>query len=214
MQTEAPIPLWKEQLADGLDAMGIALSDKQQQKALDYLALLLKWNKAFNLTAIRDPQQMVERQLLDSYSILGLIKGKTVLDVGTGPGLPGIPLAIALPDVRFTLLDSNGKKTRFVQQSVHELGLANVEVVRGRVEEFRPEYPFDTVTARAFAPLPRMEQLTARLIADGGQLLAMKGTVPEDEIRAVEQSGYAIQVEKLYVPETDGQRHAIRLQRL
>ncbi|MET0093851.1 MAG: 16S rRNA (guanine(527)-N(7))-methyltransferase RsmG, partial [Sedimenticola sp.] len=167
---------WEKQLTDGLRRMDIDLSEQQQGLLLDYLALLLKWNNAFNLTAVRDPAEMVARQLLDSLSILDMVRGPRVLDVGTGPGLPGIPLAIALPDAHFTLLDSNGKKTRFVQQAKTALGLSNVEVVNGRVESFRPDIPFDTVTSRAFAALPKMVELTRHLVAGGGQLLAMKGT--------------------------------------
>ncbi|MES9870088.1 MAG: 16S rRNA (guanine(527)-N(7))-methyltransferase RsmG [Sedimenticola sp.] len=202
---------WEKQLADGLHRMGVDLSNQQQGLLLDYLALLLKWNNAFNLTAVRDPAEMVARQLLDSLSILDMVRGPRVLDVGTGPGLPGIPLAIALSDANFTLLDSNGKKTRFVQQAKTALGLSNVEVVNGRVESFRPENPFDTVTSRAFAALPKMAQLTAHLLAGDGQLLAMKGTIPQDEIAQVEREGHRVQVIELKVPDTEGERHAILL---
>ncbi|OOZ37567.1 16S rRNA (guanine(527)-N(7))-methyltransferase RsmG [Solemya velesiana gill symbiont] len=204
-------PLWKTQLQSGLEEMGIALGNDQQALLLDYLALLVKWNSAFNLTAIRDPGEMVARQLLDSLSILNLLRSERVLDVGTGPGLPGIPLAIALPGVHFTLLDSNGKKTRFVQRAVTTLKLPNVDVVHGRVESYRPKSPFDTVTSRAFAALPKMLELTAHLVAADGQLLAMKGTVPQDEINEVEQQSHKISVTPLEVPDTDGERHAILL---
>ena len=158
-------PLWKSQLQNGLDQMAISINNQQQALLLDYLALLLKWNSAFNLTAVRDPEEMVSRQILDSLSILNLISGERVLDVGTGPGLPGIPLAIVRPDVHFTLLDSNGKKTRFVQQAKTALDLPNVDVVNGRVESYRSEERFDTVTARAFAALPKMVDLTSHLIS-------------------------------------------------
>lgn len=210
----AASPYWTAQLANGLEAMGIVLNQDQQQAALDYLALLMKWNKAYNLTAVRDPQEAVTRQLLDSYSILKWVRGVRVLDVGTGPGLPGIPLAIALPDAQFTLLDSNGKKTRFVQQAITELGLKNVAVFRGRVEDHHPAERYDTVTARAFADLAKMEQLTAHLIAEHGQLLAMKGIALPEEIEPLTQQGYQIQTEKLFVPDTEGQRHAIILRRI
>ncbi|MCW8903471.1 16S rRNA (guanine(527)-N(7))-methyltransferase RsmG, partial [Sedimenticola sp.] len=157
---------WRHQLSEGLRIMAIDLSERRQQLLLDYLALLLKWNKAFNLTAIRDPGEMVPRQLLDSLSILNLVQGERVLDVGTGPGLPGIPLAVAQPDRQFVLIDSNGKKTRFVQQAVVALGLDNVQVVRTRVEAYQPDAGFDTITSRAFAALPKMVQLTRHLLAD------------------------------------------------
>ncbi|MES9843556.1 MAG: 16S rRNA (guanine(527)-N(7))-methyltransferase RsmG [Candidatus Sedimenticola sp. PURPLELP] len=206
-------PLWKSQLQNGLDQMAISINNQQQALLLDYLALLLKWNSAFNLTAVRDPEEMVSRQLLDSLSILNLISGERVLDVGTGPGLPGIPLAIVRPDVHFTLLDSNGKKTRFVQQAKTALDLPNVDVVNGRVESYRSEERFDTVTARAFAALPKMVDLTSHLIAEQGQLLAMKGTVPHDEIAEIEQQDYKVRVTPLQVPDTEGERHAIVLTR-
>jgi 16S rRNA (guanine527-N7)-methyltransferase len=205
----APLELWRGQLQAGLRRMEIVLSESQQQQLLDYLALLLKWNKAFNLTAIRDPGEMVSRQLLDSLSILPLLRGTRVLDVGTGPGLPGIPLAVARPDCQFTLLDSNGKKTRFVQQSLVTLGLDNVQVVRARVEGYRPAAGFDTITSRAFAALPKMLQLTEHLLTGQGRLLAMKGTVPGDEIAELAAVGYRVEVVPLQVPESDGQRHAL-----
>ncbi len=200
---------WRHQLSEGLRVMAIDLSERQQQLLLDYLALLLKWNRAFNLTAIRDPGEMVSRQLLDSLSILPLLRGARVLDVGTGPGLPGIPLAVARPDSRFVLIDSNGKKTRFVQQAVVALGLDNVQVVRTRVEAYQPNAGFDTITSRAFAALPKMVQLTRHLLAEQGQLLAMKGGVPTDEIAELAAEGYRVEVAALSVHGSDGQRHAL-----
>ncbi len=155
--TPAQSPLyWREQLDSGLSRLGLALDRAQQEGLLGYLGLLLKWNRVYNLSAVRDPREMVGRQLLDSLAVAPYLHGDRVLDLGTGAGLPGIPLAIAEPRRRFTLIDSNGKKTRFVQQSVIELGLGNVEVVRARVEAFRPDLGFDTVTARAFASLPEL----------------------------------------------------------
>ncbi|MEJ1403528.1 MAG: 16S rRNA (guanine(527)-N(7))-methyltransferase RsmG [Candidatus Sedimenticola sp. (ex Thyasira tokunagai)] len=201
--------LWQGQLTDGLKVMGIELSEEQHQKLLNYLALLVKWNRAFNLTAIRDPKEMVSRQLLDALSILHLVKGSRVLDVGTGPGLPGIPLAIALPDVWFTLLDSNGKKTRFVQQSIGTLGLRNIEVIQARVEAFQPQQGYDTITSRAFASLPKMVQLTSHLLADGGQYLAMKGIDPVDELDQLGLEEMKVERITLFVPETTGERHAV-----
>lgn len=205
----APLELWRRQLQAGLRPMRIVLSERQQQQLLDYLALLLKWNRAFNLTAIREPGEMVSRQLLDSLSILPLLRGTRVLDVGTGPGLPGIPLAIAQPERQFVLIDSNGKKTRFVQQSLVTLGLANARVERSRVETYRSVDGFDTITSRAFAALPKMLQLTEHLLAGRGRLVAMKGTVPGEEIAELEAAGYRVEVVPLQVPESDGQRHAL-----
>lgn len=209
----APMEMWQQQLRSGLQQMAVDLSAPQQQQLLDYLALLLKWNKAFNLTAIRDVDVMVSRQLLDSLSILPLLRGARVLDVGTGPGLPGIPLAVAQPERQFVLMDSNGKKTRFVQQSVASLGLQNVQVVRDRVEAFQDLNGFDTITSRAFAALPKMLRLAGHLLADGGYLLAMKGTVPTDEIAELEAVGCRVAVASLQVPGSDGQRHALLVER-
>ncbi len=208
------LPSWPGQLEQGLARMGLKLEHGQQQRLLDYLALLARWNRTFNLTAIRDPNEMVSRQLLDSLSILPLIQGPRVLDVGTGPGLPGIPLAIARPDFHLILLDSNGKKTRFVRQAKMELGLENLEVVQERVESWRPQECFDTVTARAFAALPKMIDLTAGLLRESGLLLAMKGLVPRDEIEQIRAKGMVVESVALEVPGVSGERHAILCSRV
>lgn len=188
--------------------MGLSLSASQQQALVDYLAMLYKWNRAYNLTAVRDPQQMVSRQLLDSLSILHWLRGPRVLDVGTGAGLPGIPLAIALPQDEFVLLDSNGKKTRFVKQAVHELGLANVTVCQQRVETVQDPAGFDTITSRAFADLHEMLALTAHLRAPGGQWAAMKSGLDEfDPSRIPERLSW--RVEPLRVPGEVGERNLV-----
>lgn len=201
--------LWQNQLDQGLLEMELELDTSQKEKLLHFLALLNKWNSIFNLTAVRDPKEMVPRQLLDALSILHLIKGKRVLDVGTGPGLPGIPLAVALPRLEFTLLDSNGKKTRFVQQAKMELGLENVSVVQSRIEQFNPASCFDTITSRAFSSLEKFVDLTLPLLADSGLLVAMKGSLPKDEMKAMEEQGLVTISEKLRVPMSSAQRHAI-----
>ncbi len=200
---------WIEQLSRGSAKMGLALTAAQMQLLVNYLALLCKWNRAFNLTAIRNEDEMVSRQLLDSLSILPFIEGKKILDVGTGPGLPGIPLAVMLPQRKLTLLDSNGKKTRFVQQSKTELELTNINVINGRVESEQQAGGYDTITSRAFSSLINFAEVAASLLAPGGRLVAMKGTLPEDEIRQLEQQGYAIESHVLQVPETTGERHAV-----
>jgi 16S rRNA (guanine527-N7)-methyltransferase len=200
---------WAEQLAQGLQTMGLEADAQQQQQMLDYLALLRKWNRAFNLTAIRDPDVMVSRQLLDSLSIHRLLRGNRVLDVGSGAGLPGIPLAIMNPDRAFTLLDTNSKKTRFLNQSRLELGVENLQVEQVRVEAYQPEQLFDTITSRAFASLPDMLRLTRHLLAPGGCWLAMKGAVPEDELSTLGEFRYEIQ--QLAVPGEAGERHGIVL---
>jgi len=200
---------WAEQLADGLSRMHIALDETRLALLLDYLALMMKWNRAFNLTAINDPDQVVPRQILDSLSILHLLQGQCILDVGSGAGLPGIPLAIASPERCFTLLDSNGKKTRFLYQVKTELSLDNVEVVRIRAEVYHPSPRFDTVVSRAFAGMDKMMKLTSHLMAPGGCLLAMKGRVPEKEIKALKNEGADVDIVTLEVPWTEGSRHAI-----
>ncbi len=199
---------WESQLESGLRQMGLKPSQEQQQRLLEYLALLMKWNQAYNLTAIRDPEEMVPRQLLDSLSILPLIRGRRILDVGTGAGLPGVPLAICRPDASFTLLDSNGKKTRFVQQAKLELGLENLEVQHSRVEQLADAVGFDTITTRAFAALPKIVELTAGLLADEGILLAMKGTAPQEEMTLLRSAGCKVEITSLVVP-SSGERHAI-----
>jgi 16S rRNA (guanine527-N7)-methyltransferase len=199
---------WESQLTQGLSQMNLETSLEQKLMLLDYLALLMKWNKAYNLTAIRDPDEMVSRQLLDSLSILTLVQGRRILDVGTGAGLPGVPLAICMPDVTFSLLDSNGKKTRFVQQVKMELGLDNLEIHQTRVERFETEHRFETITTRAFASLPKIVELTHGLLARRGTLLAMKGSVPAKEIDLLKASGAKVDTVKLSPP-IPGERHAI-----
>lgn len=204
----APTAQWARQLSEGLRAMGLALSDSQQRRLVDYLALLYKWNQAYNLTAVRDPRQMVSRQLLDSLSILPWIRGPRVLDVGTGPGLPGIPLAVALPETEFVLLDANGKKTRFLQQAILELGLDNASVRQARVEALADERGFDTITSRAFADLHAMLALTGHLRAPGGQWAAMKAGLDEfDPERLDVDLGW--RVEELRVPGEPGRRNLV-----
>ena len=201
--------VWSEQLSAGLQQMDLVLDPQQQHKLLEYLSLLDKWNKTYNLTAVRNPAEMVPRQLLDSLSILPLLRGREILDVGTGPGLPGIPLAVARPDLHFTLLDSNGKKSRFVAQAKIELRLLNLTVIRCRVEQFAPAILFDTVLSRAFASLREMLDLASHLVAANGCLLAMKGTLNQAEIDAAVASCRGMRIHTLTVPGTLGQRHAI-----
>lgn len=202
-----------EILSKGLQQLNLqqTLDDKQQSALIKYVALLEKWNKAYNLTAVRQPEQMVTRHLLDSLSISPYLRGKSVLDVGTGAGLPGIPLAIVFPDRQFTLLDSNNKKTRFVVQAVSELELPNVDVVQSRVEEFRSNRVFDTIITRAYAAIGDMVRQTAHLLADDGQFLAMKGANPVAEIDEL-PSNYVINESHIIkVPGLDEQRHLLEI---
>lgn len=201
--------LWQRQLRDGLVAMDVSLSEAQQQQLLAFLNLLNKWNRAYNLTAVRDEREMVSRQLLDSLSILPRVTTRHLLDVGAGGGLPGIPLAIALPERRFTLLDSNGKKTRFLNQCVLELGLGNVEVIHGRAEACTPEQPFTQISSRAFTALENLVSWCGDLLANGGEFLAMKGQFPDDEVAALPAGWQVKSSHSLEVPGADGDRHLL-----
>ena len=165
-------------LVSGLEALNLPLAEDKIERLLDFIKLIEKWNKAYNLTAIRDREAMIRLHLLDSLAIAPFVEGKRVIDIGTGAGLPGIPLAIFLPDIEFVLLDSNAKKTRFVQQAILELKLKNVSVCHNRVEHYHPEKSFDTVITRAFASLSDIVDLTAHLLSKDGVLLAMKGQAP------------------------------------
>lgn len=191
--------------------MGIQLSPAQQSSLLDYLALMRKWNQAYNLTAITDPEQMVIRHLLDSLSILPFIGESPVLDVGSGAGLPGIPLAIALPQRSFILLDSNGKKTRFLTQAKIDLGLKNVEVVHNRIENFQPKQPVAIVTCRAFAALDTILDSTRHLVTSNTRILAMKAK----EEKTVLPAGYEqVGSHELYVAFLDEPRCLIEIKRV
>ena len=172
----------RDKLIQGLEVLGLAVSEVQREQLLGFIQLIAKWNKAYNLTAVRDPLEMVSLHLLDSLAILPYVKPPRVADIGTGAGLPGIPLAICMPECHFTLVDSNSKKTRFVRQAVFELKLKNVEVVHGRAEMINPELLFSTVTSRAFASMQDILQWTGHLLADDGMLLAMKGQIPQQEL--------------------------------
>ncbi len=169
-----------------------------------YLKLLHQWNQAYNLTAVREPSAMLSRHILDSLAILPWMRGKRWLDVGTGPGLPGIPLALLAPqETWITLLDSNGKKTRFLREVVRLLGLSNVEVVESRVESYHPSQRFDTVVSRAFSAIEPMIQNTRHLIQPDGLWLAMKGQIPEHELKTINQP---YQLETYTVPDVSGAR--------
>jgi len=205
--------LWRRQLSEGLADMGLTLDEPTQARLLAFLALLNKWNGAYNLTAVRDPEQMVSRQLLDSLSILPFVTTDHLLDVGAGGGLPGIPLAVVRPDSRFTLLDSNSKKTRFLTQCVLELGLTNVEVIHGRAVQCRPEQPFQQISSRAFTALDNLVNWCGDLLANDGEFLAMKGQFPDDEVSALPESWQVAHQQSLSVPGFDGGRHLLIVRR-
>ena len=199
-----------QEIIDGCKKLDLSLTTEQCEQLLAYVKLLDKWNKVYNLSSIRDPQEMESRHLLDSLTILPYLTGDSLLDVGTGAGLPGIPLAIANPQLAVTLLDTNSKKTRFLQQAKAELGLSNVTVVHARVEE--AELPkFSMVTARAFASIEDIIALTGRHCDDAGSLLLMKGIWPEEELKTISGEFKLKDVVVLDVPGSEGQRHLVRI---
>jgi len=204
-----------EELRAGARELGVELSEQQHEQLLAYLALLIKWNKAYNLTAVRNPDEMVSRHLLDSLSVVPFVAqaGDNWLDVGSGGGMPGIPLAILFPQRQFTLLDSNGKKTRFLTQVKLELKLANLQVIHSRVEEFQPEQPFSGICSRAFSALEDFSNWTRHLGDVNTQWLAMKGVHPDDELQALPADFRLTATHVLKVPGCQGQRHLLILRR-
>ncbi len=195
-------------LEQGLATLDMALDSEQIRQLLAFVSLLQKWNQAYNLTAIRDPEQMVDLHLLDSLAVLAYIQGRNIIDIGTGAGLPGIPLAICRPDLQFTLLDSNAKKTRFVQQALLELQLPNVNVVHSRVEYHHPKQNYEMIICRAFADLQKIVSSTRHLLAEHGYILAMKGRFPEQELT---QLNLPYSVHNVNVPGIDVERCLIQI---
>lgn len=208
----------RAQLLRGATEMSVVLNETQIEQLLAYVREFEKWNKAYNLSAVREIRQMVSRHLLDSLSVVPWFTANKkfsaarVIDVGTGGGLPGIPLAIMFPEQQFTLLDSNGKKTRFLFHVKTLLGLTNVTVENRRVEEFQPAQKFNAVISRAFASLQDMTDGCAHLLDKDGIFLAMKGLFPQDELAPIADKIALIESVKLLVAETDGERHLLVLQ--
>jgi len=198
----------RDVLVTGLADLGVSATEQQIDLLLAFVRLIEKWNKTYNLTAIRNREEMLRLHILDSLAVLPFISGENIIDVGTGAGLPGIPLAIFMPDVQFTLLDSNAKKTRFVQQAVLELKLENVEVVHSRVEQLKRAGEFDAVLSRAFASLHDIMQWTDYLLQAEGVLIAMKGQKPVAEL---EQLDRVYSVESIVVPGVDAERCVVRI---
>ncbi|HCB4475622.1 TPA: 16S rRNA (guanine(527)-N(7))-methyltransferase RsmG, partial [Salmonella enterica subsp. enterica serovar Give] len=188
---------------------GISLTDHQKTLLVAYVDMLHKWNKAYNLTSVRDPNEMLVRHILDSIVVAPYLQGQRFIDVGTGPGLPGIPLAIVLPDAHFTLLDSLGKRVRFLRQVQHELKLENITPVQSRVEAYPSEPPFDGVISRAFASLNDMVSWCHHLPGEKGRFYALKGQLPGDEIASLPDDFSVESVEKLRVPHLEGERHLV-----
>jgi 16S rRNA (guanine527-N7)-methyltransferase len=201
------------QIASGLAAMGVALDDAARARVLAHLDLIGKWNQVHNLTAVREPELMVALHVLDSLSLLPhLGAAKRIIDVGTGPGFPGIPIAIARPEVHVTLLDSSHKKCAFLEQARTELRLANVTVVCDRVESHLPDPGHDLVVSRAFADLSDFVTQAKHLVAPGGRFIAMKGVYPFDEIARVPESHRVASVLELEVPTLQAKRHLVFLE--
>ncbi len=199
------------QLRAGVAELGLAPSAEAVELLLDYVELLARWNAVYNLTAVRDPLAMVTNHLLDSLAVAHLLRGERVADIGSGAGLPGIPLAIVFPEFQVTLVDANGKKTRFLREAVRALRLSNVRIEAQRVETVRGE--FDTVMARAFAALADMLELAGHLLAPDGILLALKGQLRKDEILGLPDGFVISEVKPLQVPGLAAARHAVIIQR-
>jgi len=195
----------------GLEGLALEADAGQRERLLAYIRLLHRWNRAYNLTAVRDPLEMVPRHLLDSLSVCPYLHGKLVLDAGTGAGLPGIPLALMEPELKFHLLDSSGKKVRFVRQAVLELGLANVSAIQGRMESYLPGEKFATIVSRAVASPTDIARATRDLLAHPGRLLIMSGRRPDTGPDAFEPRPDAIMVHPLAVPFLDGERHLLEI---
>ena len=200
-------------LEQGLRSMGVDLDAQARDRLMGHLALVAKWNRVHNLTAVREPEQMVVLHVLDSLSLLPhLGAAKTLADIGTGAGFPGIPIAIARPDLAVTLVESSHKKCAFLEQAKAELGLANVQVACERVEQWKPQARFEMVVSRAFAELSDFVAQAAHLVAPGGRMLAMKGVHPFDEIARVPPTHRVAQVLELNVPSLDARRHLVFLE--
>ena len=201
----------KQLLIDGCNFLNIKINEPQIDQLIDYSVLLGRWNKTYNLTAIRDPLDVIRFHLLDSLAINQFLEGKNFIDVGTGAGLPGIPLAIINPHRKFTLLDSNGKKTRFLFQAKLDLGLANIDEINDRAERFFPEQKYDCVLTRAFASLGEMIKNCHHLLRLDGYFLAMKGRIDESELSEVTKDYKVSHSSPINVPGVDGCRHILKI---
>lgn len=200
-------------LSEGLDKMKLVLTSNQQALLVEYVERIHKWNKAYNLTSVRDPEQMMVKHILDSLAVIPFIDGDRIIDVGTGPGLPGIPLAIAYPEKSFTLLDSLGKRVRFMTQCAYDMKLDNVTPIHSRVEEHEPEPHYDIVLSRAFASLKDMLHWCTHLVDSSGKFLALKGQYPEEEINDLDNAFKVTDIQALNVPGLVGERHLVTVQR-
>ncbi|TDF36268.1 16S rRNA (guanine(527)-N(7))-methyltransferase RsmG [Alteromonadaceae bacterium M269] len=208
LDTDYQLVSYLEQLIAKTD---LDVSSEQIQLLVAFVERINKWNKAYNLTSVRDPREMLIKHIMDSIVVAPFLEGQRFIDVGTGPGLPGIPLAIMRPDCHFVLLDSLGKRVRFMKQMVFELGIANIEPIHSRVENHQPEVKFDAVLSRAFASLKDMLHWCQHLVDFKGKFLALKGVIPEDELADLSDEFEHVRTDKLVVPHLDGERHLITL---
>ncbi|MFO1387439.1 MAG: 16S rRNA (guanine(527)-N(7))-methyltransferase RsmG [Chitinivorax sp.] len=199
------------QLQQGIAALGMSIAEPVQRKLLDYILLLDKWNKVYSLTAVREPERMIGLHLLDCLAMLPYVKASRLLDVGSGGGMPGIILAICHPEWQVTMIDSNSKKTGFLQQAAISLQLGNVTVVTSRVEQYQPAQPFDVITSRAFADLGDFVAWSQHLLAPGGCYAAMKGVYPQDEVARLPAGFVVSDVVPLQVPGLDAERHLLTI---
>lgn len=198
-------------LRQGVDAIGLKVSAMVLEKYIAYLTLLERWNATINLTAIRERERMVPLHILDSLTVIPWLRERdTMLDVGTGAGLPGIPIALSLPELKVTLLESNQKKIAFLRQCKLELELTNVTIVGERVEQWAPEIQFDSIISRAFSDLPEFVMSTRHLLQEGGELLAMKGAIPYDEINRL-PADLITKITPLEVPGLSAERHLVHI---
>lgn len=203
--------VFQAKLEQGIERLGLNLSEDAVARLLSYHALLVKWNKAYNLTSVRDPSEMIDRHLIDSLSILPFVKQTNLLDVGTGPGLPGMVIALVMPELPVFMLDSNGKKTRFLNQVKMDLKVANASIVHHRLETWQPDVKFAQITSRAFATLSDMVGFARHLLAPSGRFVAMKGVYPSGELAELPDDVHIERVLPLQVPGTEGERHLVEL---
>lgn len=202
-------PLLESKLRQSVALFDFPVSETQQGLLLDYLSMIHKWNKAYNLTSVRDPEAMLTKHIVDSIAVKPYLSGTRFIDVGTGPGLPGIPLAIVQPDAHFTLLDSLGKRVRFMKQCAHELKMTNIFPIQSRVEDHSPENVYDGVISRAFASIKDMLHWCEHLVDSEGAYFALKGQLPSEELSQVPDKFTVSSVESLSVPGLEGQRHLV-----
>ena len=199
-------------LEAGIRELGLDIHPAAVRRLVQFVGLLAKWNRIYSLTSVRDPRDMIARHILDSLAVTDIVRGPRVLDIGTGPGLPGLVLALARPDREVALLDSSRKKLRFVRQAIQELAVANASVVESRAEAFRPGQRFDTVICRAFGPLRDLYALARPLCVETGLIMAMKGSYPEAELTELPDADIARTVHRLQVPGLDAERHLVIMQ--